>query len=82
MTVAVNDTIEGELVVLGPMSVRLGQEPELGPCPISASCKAERATQRSSTSRSLCARVAAEKGFWSTGASDSRPPCLPIVSGV
>ena len=34
MTVAVNDTIEGELVVLGPVSVRLGDEPELGPCPI------------------------------------------------
>ena len=34
MTVAVNDTIEGKLVVLGPVSVRLGQDPELGPCPI------------------------------------------------
>lgn len=34
MTVAVNDTIEGELVVLGPVSVRLGHDPELGPCPI------------------------------------------------
>ena len=34
MTVAVNDTIEGELVVLGPASVRLGREPALGPCPI------------------------------------------------
>jgi hypothetical protein len=36
MTVAVDDTIAGELVVLGPVSVRLGREPELGPCPICA----------------------------------------------
>jgi len=34
MTVAVNDTINGELVVLGPISVRFGREPEMGPCPI------------------------------------------------
>lgn len=34
MTVAVNDTIEGKLVVLGPVSVRLGRDPEMGPCPI------------------------------------------------
>ena len=34
MTVAVNDTILGELVVLGPVSVRLGREAEMGPCPI------------------------------------------------
>jgi hypothetical protein len=34
MTVAVNDTIENKLVVLGPATVRLGREPELGPCPI------------------------------------------------
>jgi hypothetical protein len=34
ITVAVNDTIDDELVVLGPASVRLGREPELGPCPI------------------------------------------------
>jgi hypothetical protein len=34
MTVAVNDTVAGELVVLGPVSVRLGRDPEMGPCPI------------------------------------------------
>lgn len=33
-TVAVNDTIADELVVFGPVSVRLGDEPQLGPCPI------------------------------------------------
>jgi len=36
MTVAVNDTIEDRLVVFGPATVRLGQEPQLGPCPICA----------------------------------------------
>jgi hypothetical protein len=36
MTIAVNDTIHGELTVLGPVSVRLGEEPEMGPCPICA----------------------------------------------
>ena len=34
LTVAVNDTIADELVVLGPVAVRLGQDPQLGPCPI------------------------------------------------
>lgn len=34
MTVAVDDTIADELVVLGPVTVRLGQDPQLGPCPI------------------------------------------------
>jgi len=34
LTVAVDDTISDELVVFGPVSVRLGQEPQLGPCPI------------------------------------------------
>lgn len=33
-TVAVNDTIENKLVVLGPVTVTLGREPEMGPCPI------------------------------------------------
>ena len=36
MTVAVNDTIADELVVLGPVTVRLGREPQLGACPICA----------------------------------------------
>jgi hypothetical protein len=34
MTVAVNDTIEKKLVVFGPATVRLGREPQMGPCPI------------------------------------------------
>lgn len=34
MTVAVNDTIEGRLVVFGPTTVRLGQEPQMQMCPI------------------------------------------------
>jgi hypothetical protein len=34
MTVAVNDTVEKEIVVLGPVSVRYGQDPQMGPCPI------------------------------------------------
>ena len=36
MTVAVHDTITGELVVLGPVTVQLGHDPEMGPCPICA----------------------------------------------
>jgi hypothetical protein len=34
MTVAVNDTVEKKLVVLGPVTVTLDREPNLGPCPI------------------------------------------------
>jgi hypothetical protein len=34
MTVAVNDTVAHELVVLGPVTVQLGHDPEMGPCPI------------------------------------------------
>jgi hypothetical protein len=33
-TVAVNDTIEKELVVLGPVTVTYGHEPEMGTCPL------------------------------------------------
>ena len=33
-TVAVNDTVEKKLVVLGPVTVTLGREPRMGPCPI------------------------------------------------
>jgi hypothetical protein len=33
-TVAVNDTVEKKLVVLGPATVTLGREPHMGPCPI------------------------------------------------
>ena len=37
-TVAVNDTVENKLVVLGPSIVTFGREPRMGPCPI---CTAE-----------------------------------------
>ena len=33
-SVAVSDTVEKKLVVLGPVTVALGTEPRLGPCPI------------------------------------------------
>lgn len=34
VSIAVNDTTEGKVVALGPATVRYGQEPRLGPCPI------------------------------------------------
>ena len=34
LTVAVNDTIQKELIVLGPVTVRYGREAQMGPCPI------------------------------------------------
>jgi hypothetical protein len=34
LTVAVNDTIENRLVVLGPATVIYGRDAEMGPCPI------------------------------------------------
>jgi hypothetical protein len=34
ISVAVNDTVEKKLVSLGPVTVVLGREPRLGPCPI------------------------------------------------
>ena len=34
LTVAVNDTIENRLVLLGPAEVVYGREAEMGPCPI------------------------------------------------
>lgn len=33
-TVAVNDTVENKLVVLGPVTVTFGRDPKMGPCPI------------------------------------------------
>jgi hypothetical protein len=33
-TVAVNDTVDQRLDVLGPVTAVLGREPEMGPCPI------------------------------------------------
>lgn len=34
MTVAVNDTIQKQLIVLGPVTVVYGRTPQMGPCPI------------------------------------------------
>ena len=34
ISVAVNDTVEKKLVALGPVTVVLGREPRMGPCPI------------------------------------------------
>lgn len=34
LAIAVNDTVEKKLVALGPISVRYGRQPEMGPCPI------------------------------------------------
>lgn len=34
IAVAVNDTTVGKVVALGPVTVVLGQDPRLGPCPI------------------------------------------------
>lgn len=34
LTVAVNDTVQKQSVTLGPITVQLGTEPKLGPCPI------------------------------------------------
>lgn len=34
LSVAVNDTIEKNLVVPGPVTVTLGRDPNMGPCPI------------------------------------------------
>lgn len=34
LTVAVNDTVEKKVVVLGPVTVTYGRDPRMGPCPI------------------------------------------------
>jgi len=34
LAVAVNDTVEKKVVALGPITVRYGDDPRLGPCPI------------------------------------------------
>ena len=34
LAIAVNDTVEHKLVLLGPVSITLGREPRMGPCPI------------------------------------------------
>ena len=32
--VTVNDTVQGKLVTLGPVTLELGKDPRMGPCPI------------------------------------------------
>lgn len=39
LAVAVDDTVEGKVVALGPITVVYGRDPEMGPCPI---CRAPR----------------------------------------
>lgn len=34
LSVAVNDTVEKKMVAVGPVTVTLGREPRMGPCPI------------------------------------------------
>lgn len=34
LSVAVNDTVEKKMVSVGPVTVTLGREPRMGPCPI------------------------------------------------
>jgi len=47
-TVAVNDTVEHKLVVLGPAIVTFGRQPQMGPCPIcTAEMRRARATRHS-----------------------------------
>jgi len=36
LAIAVNDTVEGKVVALGPVTVVFGRQPNLGPCPICA----------------------------------------------
>ncbi|MEW5916777.1 MAG: hypothetical protein AB1762_10240 [Gemmatimonadota bacterium] len=44
LSITVNDTVERKTVNLGPVTVTLGREPQMGPCPI---CRAEMLGQRS-----------------------------------
>jgi hypothetical protein len=43
LAIAVDDTVEGKVVALGPVTVVYGREPEMGPCPI---CRAPRRVVR------------------------------------
>ncbi len=43
LAVAVNDTVSGKVVSLGPVSVTFGKTPDMGPCPI---CSADRIGSR------------------------------------
>lgn len=45
LTVAVDDTVERRLRLYGPVTVRLGDEPRLGPCPICRAARAAHAAQ-------------------------------------
>lgn len=41
LAVAVNDTTTGQVVALGPITVQLGRDPAMGPCPICRTPSAE-----------------------------------------
>ncbi len=51
VTVAVNDTVQKSVVALGPVTVRFGKDPQLGPCPICVKPPALPARPRSSSSQ-------------------------------
>jgi hypothetical protein len=70
LTVAVNDTVEKKLVVLGPVLVTLGVEPRMGPCPI---CR----TRAASYGRSPYARRTWGYGFDGSTAGKDR-----ITAGI
>ena len=43
LSIAVNDTVEKQVVALGPITVQYGRAPEMGPCPI---CRVPRVSER------------------------------------
>ena len=59
ITVTVNDTVEHKTVVLGPVVVTYGADPQMGPCPI---CRRPVITQQSKAAR-LWSRVVAVLPF-------------------
>lgn len=59
ITVTVNDTVEHKTVVLGPVVVTYGADPQMGPCPI---CRRPVLTQQSKAAR-LWSRVLAALPF-------------------
>lgn len=52
LAVAVNDTVEKKVVALGPVTVRFGRNPDLGPCPICAVPRKIGASPASAATRS------------------------------
>ena len=64
MTIAVNDTVEKKLVVLGPVVVVLGREPRMGPCPICSKMADERRKVGVNRSPSSSARPVSLRVWW------------------